>query len=254
MAESYMLGRIEGIIMHGNDHDRAAALASQGMPTLVLAASLNLPPGCSSVYTDEHQTVQLAMQHLWDLGHRRIAHIAGPIAEQAQSELDQEISWRQPRYDDVALLRHNGYVAWMQTKDLYDPELIMNAESWSAPHAENYISRFRSMENPPTAVFCANDIQAVDMIEAAHKSGIRIPENLSIVGVDDSHAARDCRPALTSVVVPVQEMGRQGFRTMLNMVTDNLPHEYRVKVPVSDLALRASTTTAPGVRLYDGKC
>jgi len=85
-TDAFLDGRIDGILYHANTHtdpnERPARLASAGLPTVLLTRSRDLPDGCGTVYIDENSTANLAMEHLWDLGHRRIAHIAGRMIEE----------------------------------------------------------------------------------------------------------------------------------------------------------------------------
>jgi DNA-binding LacI/PurR family transcriptional regulator len=240
LAEAYMLGKVEGLILFNFDKERASLLAEQNVPVILLCASSGIPSGCSNTYIDELQTVDLALKHLWDLGHRRIAHIAGPVSEDNTNGVD-DTNWRFPTRDDVAVQRLNSYKHWMTAKNCFDPELIIYAEGWSTQSADELLLRVLAIHPKPTALFCANDGLAIEIINAANLLGINIPNDLSIVGVDGSFEAKTCSPKLTTVVIPVVEIGRQGFRTIVNMSNQEMIPQYRVKVPVSQLIIRETT-------------
>jgi DNA-binding LacI/PurR family transcriptional regulator len=129
----------------------------------------------------------------------------------------------------------------MTAKNCFDPELIIYAEGWSTQSADELLVRVLAIHPKPTALFCANDGLAIEIINAANLLGINIPNDLSIVGVDGSFEAKTCSPKLTTVVIPVVEIGRQGFRTIVNMSNQEMIPQYRVKVPVSQLIIRETT-------------
>jgi DNA-binding LacI/PurR family transcriptional regulator len=241
LAEAFMTGKVEGIILFNFDKERAAKLASQSIPTLLLSASFNIPAGCSNAYADEGQTAHLALQHLWDLGHRRIAHVSGPVGHVTSTLHDDDVNWRYPTSDDVAVLRQSSYNTWMKARDAHDPELVIQGGSWELHNPEEVVMKLKTLSNPPTAVFCGNDLLAIELLDYAQRLGMRVPDDLSIVGVDNSASARECYPKLTSVNVPIIEVGRQGLRALLSVANNNILHQLRVKVPVTELIVRAST-------------
>ncbi|HZP82047.1 MAG TPA: LacI family DNA-binding transcriptional regulator [Chthonomonadaceae bacterium] len=235
---AFLDGRIDGLLLHAHDNARAVPLAAAGMPTVLLTRSLQLPEGCGAVWADEAQTVRLALEHLWSLGHRRIAHVAGPVGAQETSGLPADENTGR---EDIALRRLEGYCAWMRERQRHDPALIAYAQAWAAPQAAQYLQVWRSLAQPPTAVFCANDAQARDIIAAAQRMGWRVPEELSVVGVDNSHEARDCDPPLTSVEVPIDAVGREALRALLRLIQGAPLEQCRVALPVTDLIVRRST-------------
>jgi LacI family transcriptional regulator len=237
---AFLDGRVDGLLLHAHDNARAVHLTAAGMPTVLVTLSLEIPEGCGAAWADEAQTVHLALQHLWDLGHRRIAHIAGPLGARAAG-LAGAADAGNASGADIAIQRLNGYRAWMRARQGEDPALIAYAQEWAAPRAEQFLQIWRSLERPPTAVFCANDAQALDVIAAAQRMGWRVPEALSVVGVDNSHEARDCDPPLTSVEVPIDGVGREAMRALLGLIRGAPVEQCRVALPVTDLIVRRST-------------
>jgi LacI family transcriptional regulator len=239
-AAALLDGRVDGVLLRANDNSRALDLSSAGMPTVLLTRSLQIPDGCGAVWANEAQTVHLALDHLWKLGHRRIAHIAGPIGSRAPGTV---LLTDAGMVDgvDVAVQRYQHYCSWMEERQRADAALVAYAQAWSAPQARQYLQQWRSLPQPPTAVFCCNDAQAIDVITAAQEMGWRVPEELSVVGVDNSQEARECVPTLTSVEVPMDAVGGEALRALLRMIRGAPLEHCRVAVPVTDLRVRHST-------------
>jgi LacI family transcriptional regulator len=95
----------------------------------------------------------------------------------------------------------------------------------------------------PTAVFCANDVQAVGAIEACYHAGLQIPGDLSIIGFDDLPIAESTRPPLTTIRVPAYEMGHKAAEALMHAIRAKAPIR-RVELP-TELVLRQSTAPAP---------
>ena len=93
---------------------------------------------------------------------------------------------------------------------------------------------------PPTAVFCGNDLQALGVYEAARRAGLRIPEDLSVVGFDDLEFARWCGPPLTTVRQPLTEMGAAAAGMVLTLAAGEQPAQTRVEL-ATKLVVREST-------------
>lgn len=127
----------------GYQDRRIKAIVAAGMPVVIPNRFLDLPAGCGAVHADENDTVDRALSHLWDLGHRRIAHLSGPVGPS--------------RLDAVAVQRCDGYARWLSARDVFDPALLASGFSWngSAPKAAQAGTAWRSLPDAPTAVFCA---------------------------------------------------------------------------------------------------
>lgn len=242
--EVFLDGRVDGLLVHDHKNERASHLAAAGMPLVLLTRSIDLPEGCGAVWTDEHRVIDMALLHLWELGHRRIAHVAGPIGDRAgKVRRPATESWI--FNDDVAVQRLGAYVAWMMDRGAFDPLLLGYAHAWSAPQASELLKAWMALDEPPTAVFCANDTQALDVIAAAQAAGLRVPEDLSVVGVDNSTPARDSAPPLTSVEIRMQEVGRHAVTALLRMIQGEPLERCRTAIPLGKLVIRSSTAAPP---------
>jgi LacI family transcriptional regulator len=225
--ESFLDGRVDGVLFHATNeyNDCAVRVAEAGMPTVLMTRSLDLPETCGAVCADESRTIDLALSHLWSLGHRRIAHVAGPIE----------------RYSDIAILRMEAFQAWMSARQALDRDLIAHAGEWTSNHAAEIVHEWAQMSKPPTAVLCANDALAIGVIEAAQNLGWRVPRDLSVVGVDDSTAARNAAIPLTTVSIGIDVVGQEAVRALLRLMCGAPIAACRATLPISDLIVRRST-------------
>ncbi len=171
------------------------------------AALLKVPAVLLNCYSAEHALSSVvpaevagghtATEYLTAAGHRRIGFINGE-------------TWQ-----DAAKDRLKGYRQALTTADLlYDENLVRDGDWSSGKGFEHTLSLMRE-PNPPTAIFCANDLTAIGAIEALKQLGLRVPEDVSVMGYDDQEIARHTHPPLTTVVLPNYELGRWAVETLL---------------------------------------
>jgi LacI family transcriptional regulator len=140
----------------------------------------------------------VATLHLIRAGHRRIGHIAGQ-------------SWTDPSRD-----RLKGYRRALAEHDiLFDPALVRPG-NWEPPTGYAHTMTLMDLPDPPTAIFVANDMMAVGCYDALKERGLRIPDDVSVVGYDDREIAQFMRPPLSTVVLPHWEMGIQAAETLID--------------------------------------
>ncbi len=143
-----------------------------------------------------------AVKHLVELGHRRIAHIAGPPAYRASHE------------------RHEGYRrALLEAGIAPDPDLTLEGD-FMPPSGRACASALFALppEKRPTAIFAATDQMAYGVIAAAEESGLSIPRDIALVGFDDDSPSIHVHPPLTTVRQPYYEMGEQGLKLLLSLL------------------------------------
>ena len=179
----------------------------------------------SYVIGDDRVGARLAMEHLIELGHRRIGFIGGP--SNVQSSRDRRSTYRK-------VLRQHGLSA--------DDAWVCYADFTQAAGREAG-KRILSLENRPTAIFAANDVTALGVLEAADELGLSVPEDLSLVGYDNIPYASLPRIQLTTVSQPTFKMGEIATEWLLSVLSDeDTPPLYRVLEP--HLVVR-STTARP---------
>lgn len=192
----------------------------------------------TNIVLDHHLAVQQALEHLFELGHRRIAFMRGPGA----------IPDSQYRWDAIVeVAREMGL--------RLDPalEVPMDSEGWSQPAGPHpmapeigfkpvraLLERTRDF----TAIFCFNDIAAIGAIRALKEAGLSVPHNVSVVGFDDILSAAYCTPSLTTVRQPLGEMGRRGAKVLLERIADRTNSFPAEIVMAPELLVRESTGPA----------
>jgi LacI family transcriptional regulator len=175
-----------------------------------------------SVAADSYGGARKAMNHLAELGHKRIAFVSG--AEQLESA-----SQRHRAYDDaVAVL---GLVR--------DPALVMTG-TYSVEGGRAAAEQLLSLKKRPTAVFASNDLSAFGVMSVLQERGLKIPEDISVVGFDDLPAASQMHPALTTIRQPIEDLGSAAVNTLLAMIAGLHSSTTQVTLP-TELIVRQST-------------
>jgi DNA-binding LacI/PurR family transcriptional regulator len=172
-----------------------------------------------SVEVDNAAGSRDAVRHLLDLSHSRIAHISGPAREWDAAE-------RLRGYEEA--LRAHGVAV--------DAELVVPGDN----HTDAGLAcmqRLLAVPLPPTAVFCYNDATAIGAMRAARMAGLRIPEDLSVVGFDDIDLARHLEPPLTTVAQPKRQMGKTAVEMILKLLSDSRQPDEAGRSGVEDCVL-----------------
>jgi LacI family transcriptional regulator len=201
-------------------------LRSAGIP-LVVIDPVNTPPAdIPSVGATNWAGGIAATEHLLDLGHRRIAAITGP--------------------SDMlcSLARLDGYRSALDRAGVgYDPALVRYGDFTHEGGFARAVELL-DMPEPPTAIFAGSDQQAFGVYEAARIHGLRIPQDLSIVGFDDLPVTRWASPPITTVRQPLAEMGSVAAGMLGDLIDGKPLPSTRVELS-TDLIVRESTA-APG--------
>jgi LacI family transcriptional regulator len=180
---------------------------------------------CIGVAMDETQAAFDIVAHLVSLGHRRIAHIIGHPAHGASG-------WRL-----------TGYKQGLERAGLkFDPALVVQGEFSFESGVQGAVALL-TLRKPPTAIFAANDDMAAGVIHAALERGLRVPDDLSVCGFDDTPMSRQIFPSLTTVHQPTHEMGRLATLELLASI-QRRDGGRMLHVPYT-LQLRQSTGPAP---------
>ena len=122
---------------------------------------------------------------------------------------------------------------------LLDADLVVHSD-WRLPWGTAAAHRLLELPEPPTAIFGFNDNVAIGALHAAHERGLKVPDDLSVVGFDDTHQAVIVTPRLTSVSQPLAEMGRMGVSLLLRLLEGQRLDALRVEL-ATRLVVRDST-------------
>jgi LacI family transcriptional regulator len=202
------------------------ALSRAHLP-LVVIDPLEMPHSrVTSVGSTNFAGGLAATQHLLSLGHRRIAYIGGPVAAACNQA------------------RMHGYRAAMEAAGA--PVLGEYVRTGNFRYQDGLVGGDALLElrQPPTAVFAGSDETAAGVVEAARARGLRIPEDLSVVGFDDTEVARFASPPLTTVRQPLREMGGVALRTALRLAAGEKLDSHHVEL-ATELVVRRSTAPPP---------
>ena len=215
--------RVDGVILTDlRVHDPRLELVDR----LGLAAvTLGVPDAgtpFSSVSVDDGAGIHAAVRHLADLGHRRIAHIAGP---------DGMLHARTRRHAFESAATELGLVVASVETD------------FSAAEGAAATGALLDGDAPPTAIVYSNDHMAIAGLGVARRRGLSVPGDLSITGYDDTEIGRYVNPALTSVATDAREWGRVAARTLLGAIEGHATVHVRLAEPT--LTVRESTGPAP---------
>ncbi len=191
------------ILINAHVDDRAlAAVAEEGFPTVAMDYVGDVP--VDQVYVDNSSAAREITEYLLELGHRRIAMIthASPVFFSARKRLE---GYR-------AALKHGGVS--------YDPGLVRHAD-FSEQSGFVQMQGILSTAPDVTAVFAGNDVVAYGVIQALHQAGLRVPEDLSVVGYDDDYMSRFLNPPLTTMVLPAAGHGAAAVETLVERMTSS---------------------------------
>lgn len=226
---------VDGFLLLNTPADEIAV----PVPVVAISAHSKVD-NVTNIILDHHKAVEIALKHLYDLGHRKIAFMRGPKAIP-----DSDYRWQS--IQQVA-----------EEMDLrIDPALVVriDATSWSSKTGQHPMAPeigykpMRSLLERTqdfTAVFCFNDIAAIGAIRALKDSGLRVPEDVSVVGFDDIQSAAYSTPSLTTVRQPLFEMGKRGAQVLLERIANReAPYPGEI-IMVPELIVRESTAAANG--------
>jgi LacI family transcriptional regulator len=203
-----------------------AALSRAHLP-LVSIDPLNLPCApMTSVGSTNFAGGIAATQHLLALGHRRIGYLGGPATAACNQA------------------RTHGYRAAMEAAGASVPEGYVRTGNFRYQDGVVGGAALLDLRQPPTAVFAGSDETAAGVIEAARSRGLRIPEDLSVVGFDDTEVARFASPPLTTVRQPLREMGGVALRTAMRLAAGEKLDSHHVEL-ATELVVRRSTAAPP---------
>ena len=191
-------GEVDGAIFFQMHKDTLVKkLAKQGLP-VVIAGSPHKDAGLAYVDTDNYGGGKSATQHLFQAGCKRVAVITGDVGATA------------------GRLRLDGYLSACKLNKYEPPKNYIAHGDYSYESGRDQMTKLLAMKSRPDGVFVANDLMAVGAIKAIRDAGFSCPEDIKIVGFDDSVLAQTSRPELTSVRQDIEKLGE----TVANLIID----------------------------------
>jgi LacI family transcriptional regulator len=198
------------------------------LPTVSVAGHRTLK-GVTNIVLDQERGARVALEHLMTLGHRKIAFMKGQ-----PSSSDSEDRWK---------------AVCMVARELgleMDADLIVNLEfdDPSPQVGHPYAKQLLARKKPFSALFAYNDISAIGAIRAIEEEGLRVPQDVSVVGFDDIPWAAFHTPSLTTVRQPLSRMGQMAAETLIRMIEHQGEHSSEIAIEPT-LVVRESTGRAP---------
>ncbi|MEV4752869.1 LacI family DNA-binding transcriptional regulator [Streptosporangium sp. NPDC049248] len=214
-------------VFSGPTEEQRVRLATREVPLVVLDPAGDPGRGVPSVGATNWSGGLEATRHLLELGHRRIAMITGP------------------EYALSGRARLDGYRAALDAAGVpVDPDLICQG-TFQIEDGLACTRRLLKLPEPPTAIFAANDGQAVGVYHAAHELRLRIPDDLSVIGFDDMPSCRWAIPPLTTIHQPLIEMGATAATMLISLAEGESLQQRRVELG-TELVIRGSTAAFRG--------
>jgi LacI family transcriptional regulator len=217
--------RSDGVVLVISDipPETLDRLTATNVPVVLVDRTGNSDPRLASVGAANWSGALSATEHLLGQGHRRIGMISGSPRLACSAE------------------RIDGYHAALRRAGVpVDPELVLHGD-FLPEGGRIGAAQLLSQPEPPTAIFAGSDMQALGVYEEARRRGLRVPDDLSVVGFDDISIARYVTPPLTTVRQPCSEMAAEAVRMVLSMKSaDHLGPPTRIEL-ATRLVVRAST-------------
>ena len=195
-------------------------LARAAMPAVALDWAGRSLAGISAIEVDFRPGIEAAAAHLLALGHTRIAHIAGPLNLKTSRD------------------RRDAFFDALAAGGLATERVMIATGQLTIDGGREAWALLREEARAPTAVFCANDLMALGVLTVARSEGLRVPGDLSIIGLDDIWLAAQFDPPLSTVALPRREIGELAMRMLLRLLAGAEPERQVVE---TSLVLRQST-------------
>lgn len=220
--------QVDGLLIASSQmaDDSIAELRGEGFPFVLLNRATQNAEDLAVVVNNHAAAVEV-VAHLAALGHRRVGHIAGP--SNTTTGVD----------------RREGYRAGVLAYGLADePELVVEANAFSEEAGHRALGIMLGGPARPTAVFAANDLLAIGMLQRLRQIGAHVPGDLSIVGFNDIPLAGLLEPALTTVRVPQLEMGVAGAHLLIDRLEGRPIGDVRLTLPTQFIVRASSAAPA----------
>jgi len=224
---------VDGIIFAESSHLAVNESLQQSGKPYFFAHRLFASTIQNSVVPDDHYGAALAVRHLAGLGHRRIAIIKGPEG------------WHS------AERRYAGYQSELSAQNIaFDPALVQPGD-WEYEGGYSAMKRLLALKSPPTAIFASNDLMALGAIGAIQDAGLSVPQDIAVVGYDNREFSRVVRPRITTVSMPVYEMGRTAAELLLKQIAQGREALDEIKIK-GQLFIRETCGADASLRTPDG--
>lgn len=208
---------------------RLGRVIDRGLPVVVVDEPQEQLPPVTTLTVDNFTGGFQAASHLLGLGHRRIFYLGGPAKLGTERE------------------RRRGYSEALARAGIESTTDLMLSGSYTESFGVSSLPRILTLKERVTAVFCASDHMALGLMSAAHVHGVRVPDDLSLVGFDDIQLAKYTMPGLTSVHQPVDEIARNAIEMLVGRMNNPSAAPEARTLPVELIIRGSSRRVAPAV-------
>ncbi|MWV44114.1 substrate-binding domain-containing protein [Paenibacillus sp. HJL G12] len=216
---------LDGVVVFGveKDHRSIQELIESGIPTMFVDTdATGLRAG--NITTDNRNGVHMAVRHLFELGHRRIAYLAGTPGH------------------NVGESRRAGYRDGLEASSIpYCEDYVVNGD-FSYDSGIQGMTKLLQLERRPTAVVCSSDMSAFGVIHSIEAHGLTVPGDISVVGFDNIYEAELFKPALTTINQNIHAIGVKSIQELISMIKSS-DYPPPVVTEPSSLIVRESTAT-----------
>ncbi|WP_239098537.1 LacI family DNA-binding transcriptional regulator [Micromonospora qiuiae] len=219
--------RVQGLLVtpvSDGRHPRLDAFVKRGIPVVLVDRGSGHPSRCS-VAVDDVAGGRLAAEHLAERGHERIGFVGGPVTIRQVAD------------------RHHGAAAALADRDTPHDLQLFTTPSLSVDAGRQAADELAALAagERPTAVFCANDLLALGVLQGLTAHGLRVPEDVAIVGYDDIEFAAAAAVPLSSVRQPRAQLGRTAAELLLEESMNDGNHQHRHVMFQPELVIRVSS-------------
>lgn len=220
-AVGSMRGRVDGFVVMSPDNAASVALAglARSFPTVIVGASHEIGP-FTTLSVNNYDGAAAMMRHLVSLGHKRIAFVRGPVGNVEATDRLRAVRTVAAQTPECTLIELPGDFRQESGYDAVVPLLHKG--------------------DRPDAIFAGNDAMAIGVLGALHESGLRVPDDIAVVGFDDTPIARFLSPPLTTVRVPIAELGEQAALRLIDALRGGSALIEHHQVLPTSLVIRAS--------------
>lgn len=215
----------DGMLLLGTDLPFDVSKSEQkNFPPMVMACEYAPELELPTVHIDNLTSAFEVVNYLTQMGHKKVAEISGP--------------------ESAALchFRHQGYMQALRRAGItMNPTYRVHGD-FSFESGAKVMKQLLGLPDRPTAIFCHNDMMAIGAIQEIKRQGLRVPQDISVVGFDDIHFAQYCDPPLTTVSQPKYEIGRQAMLMMLEVLRG---HDVRAGSRLLEAQLVIRESAAP---------
>ncbi|HYG97720.1 MAG TPA: LacI family DNA-binding transcriptional regulator [Terriglobales bacterium] len=193
--------QVDGVAIMTSEIDRHLVdeLSKRSVPMVFLDVGM-VKKRVSNVCVDYAAGIRESIDHLHELGHRRIAFISGPMDLKS------------------ARVRRKAFQKFVEAKQLQQDSSLIVEGNHKIDGGQAAMNKLLALRRPPTAVLTSNDLSAIGALRAIHAAGLQVPGDISLIGFDDIELSQYTDPPLTTVRLSRQELGRTAFEALMNII------------------------------------